>query len=110
MKEVTNDEVTNQAQTYDPLNAVCANNESKQTRNILLVINNLLTSLTCSFNSLAQEEFDYLYSTVNKKKKASNQPNHEFTDGKCSKTTTAAGISMIKAIHTSDATISTNHA
>ena len=47
------------------------------------------------FYLLAQEEFDYLYSTVNSKKKAPSQPNREFTKTELSKST-VAGINTKK--------------
>ena len=98
MQEVTEDDATNQAQTHDhdPLNTV--NNESKLNE---LSMKPLLVFWICAnitdwlFLALAQEEFDYLYSTVKKKKKAPHQPNQEITQTESSKST-AAGINTNK--------------
>ena len=56
------------------------------------------TSLIGCFNPLAQEELDYFYSTVNKKKKAPDEANQEIINIECSKST-AAGINTIKHLY-----------
>ena len=72
MNEPTNDDVTNQAQRHDPLNA--ANNESKQSNLSMKCFVSFLPTSLIGFYHLAQEEFDYLYSTVNKKEKTPISP------------------------------------
>ena len=59
------------------------------------------TLLIGCFNPLAQEELDYLYSTVNKKKTTPSQPNQEITEIESSNST-AAGINANKQFIPSD--------
>ena len=104
MQEVTEDDVTNQAQTHDPLNtAITESKQSKLSMNLLLVFWICVNITDWLFLSLAQEEFDYLYSTVNKRKKAPHQPKQEITETQSSKST-AAGTNTNKQSISSDAT------
>ena len=94
MKEATDDDDTNQAQTHDSPNS--ANNESKQNK---LSIKHLVSFLNWHLhfwlvvNALAQEELDCMYSTVNKDKKAPDESNRKINETESSKYT-AAGIYM----------------
>ena len=55
--------------------------------------------MTCCFYPLDEEQFEYLYSTVNKKERPPNQPNQELTLTESSNTT-ATGTNMLHNPHT----------